>query len=67
MERITIAFVEPHIEIGGSNRVLWKLVRGLDKDKFRPVLCWLYGLGQLGEQLQAEGYHIYHHLIQEKI
>jgi len=66
MEKVTIAFVEPNLEIGGSERTLFNLIRGLDKAKFRPVLCCLYGLGPLGEQLQAEGYHIYHDLIDTK-
>lgn len=66
MEKVTIAFVEPNLEIGGSERTLFNLIRGLDQDKFRPVLCCLYGLGPLGEQLQAEGYRVYHDLIRTK-
>ncbi len=66
MEKITIAFVEPNLSIGGKERNLYYLIRGLDKDKFRPVLCCLYGLGPWGEQLQAEGYHTYHDLIHTK-
>lgn len=66
MEKITIAFVEPSLEIGGAEHIICSLIRGLDKDKFRPVLCCLYGLGQLGQQLQAEGYQTYHNLMPTK-
>jgi glycosyltransferase involved in cell wall biosynthesis len=66
MEKVTIAFVESSLSSGGSHRTLFNLIRGLDKDKFRPVLCCLYGPGPLGERLQAEGYHLYHDLIHTK-
>ena len=64
MDKITIAFVHHSVKRGGgSEQVLYDIILGLDKDKFRPVLCCLYGLGELGKQLQAEGYQTYQHLV----
>lgn len=66
MEKITIVFVQPTLKVGGSERTLFSLIRGLDEDRFRPVLCCLYGLGPLGEQLEAEGYQVHHDVIHTK-
>jgi len=66
MDKVTIAFVQPSLPVGGSEKILCDLIRGLDKDKFRPVVCCLYGPGPLGAQLEAEGYRVYHDLIRTK-
>jgi glycosyltransferase involved in cell wall biosynthesis len=66
MEKITIVFVQPTLKIGGSERTLFSLIRGLDANRFRPVLCCLYGLGPLGEQLEAEGYPVHYDVINSR-
>lgn len=66
MEKITIVFVQPTLKIGGSERTLFSLIRGLDENRFRPVLCCLYGLGPLGEQLEAEGYPVHYDVIHSR-
>jgi glycosyltransferase involved in cell wall biosynthesis len=60
--RTNLLFVENDMTFGGSERVLLNLIRGLDRQRFRPVLCCLYGLGEFGEQLRDEGYQVYHDL-----
>ncbi len=66
MEKINILFVQNTMGIGGSERAMADLIRGLDRDRFRPVLCCLYGLGPFGEELQAEGYEVYYDLVSAK-
>ncbi len=67
MRKITIAFVHHRLRLGGgSEQVLYDLIHGLDKERFRPVLCCLYDLGELGEQLRAEGCDTYQDLIRSK-
>jgi glycosyltransferase involved in cell wall biosynthesis len=67
MEKITIAIVENTlVRGGGSERVLYDLIHGLDKKRFRPVLCCLYRPGELGEQLRAEGYRVYQNIVEMK-
>ncbi len=67
MRKITIAFVHHTLKRGGgSEQVLYDLIHGLDRERFRPVLCCLYGLGELGEQLKAEGCDTYQNLIRSK-
>src|SRR5215471_420273 len=67
MAKITIVIVENTlVRGGGSEQVLYDLIRGLDKQRFRPVLCCLYGPGELGERLRSEGYHVYQNIIHTK-
>lgn len=65
--RMTIVVVHHTMKRGGgSEQVLYDLIHGLDKKRFRPVLCCLYGLGELGEQLRAEGCHTYQNIVRTK-
>ena len=67
MKKITIVLVENTMKRGGgSEQVLYDLIHGLDKQRFRPVLCYLYGPGELGEQLQSEGCHVYQNIVHTK-
>lgn len=40
---------------GGSERVIYDLLRGLDRERFRPSLICLYDLGEWGEELRSRG------------
>ncbi len=64
MDKITIVFVHHTVKRGGgSEQVLYDIIHGLDRERFRPVLCCLYGLGELGRQLQDEGCVTYQNLV----
>ena len=58
--RITIAFVENRLRLGGgSEQVVHDVIRGLDPNRFRPVLICLHELGELGESLASDGVKTY--------
>ncbi len=65
--KIRVCFLETSLRIGGTETVVSQLMRRLDKKKFSPVLCCLYGPGVLGEQLVKEGYSVYHDLAQNRL
>jgi len=45
--------------IGGTEKLVYDMVRHYDKHVISPVVCCLDEFGELGEQLQQEGYQIY--------
>ena len=58
--KITIAFVENRLRLGGgSEQVVYDVIRGLDPNRFRPVLICLHELGELGESLANNGVKTY--------
>ncbi len=65
--KIRVCFLETSLRIGGTETVVSQLMRRLDKKKFSPVLCCLYGPGVLGERLIEEGYAVYHSLAQNRL
>lgn len=55
-ERIRVWFVRTALDaIGGAERMIAKVMRGLPKDRFDVTAVWLYEVGVHGEQLQREG------------
>jgi glycosyltransferase involved in cell wall biosynthesis len=67
MDRITIVVVHHTMKRGGgSEQVVYDMFHGLDRQRFRPVLCCLYGLGELGAQIKSEGFTTYEHVIRSK-
>lgn len=48
---------------GGSEQVVYDLLHRLDKNEFRPLLICMFGLGELGRQLKAEGCQTYEHVV----
>lgn len=60
MSRIRVWFVRTALDaIGGAERVIAKVMRGLPKDRFDVAAVWLYEAGVHGEQLQREGIRTY--------
>lgn len=56
MSRIRIWFVRTALDaIGGAERMIAKVMRGLPQDRFEVTAVWLYEPGAHGEQLQHEG------------
>jgi glycosyltransferase involved in cell wall biosynthesis len=54
------------LNVGGTEKHIFQLVTTLNKNKFNPIVCCLYDLGPLGEQLSSLGYHVYHNVIKNK-
>jgi glycosyltransferase involved in cell wall biosynthesis len=47
------------LAIGGTEKLVYDIVHRLDKRIVFPVVCCLDEFGQLGEELQQEGYQLY--------
>ncbi|BCW97015.1 MAG: glycosyltransferase [Fimbriimonadales bacterium] len=52
--------------IGGAERVISQVMRGLPRPEFEPVGVWLYGAGAYGEALEKEGVRTYRGLGQSR-
>ncbi len=57
--RKNILFIADDFSEGGAARVVYELILGLDKSKYRPELCCLDAVGSLGEKLRAEGIEVH--------
>jgi len=59
----SILLLESKFVIGGSGRITYDVVRRLDGQRYRPVLCTLYEPGEVGEWFIRDGYRFYSRLI----
>ena len=59
---ITVLFLETSLGMGGSEKVWLKLIRLIDRNRFRPIVCCLYRRGALGAHLFQEGVCVYQSL-----
>ena len=59
---IPVLFLETSLRVGGTETVLTHLMRRMDRQRFRPVLCCLYEPGPLGTQLILENREVVHSL-----
>ena len=65
---IKVAVVHHSMKLGGgSEKVIYDLLHGIDRSEFQPVLICMYGLGELGEQLRDQGCHTYEHIAGKKL
>lgn len=56
---LTILFLNDYLHgMGGAERNLIQLLNGMDKSRFRPIVCCLSG-GQLASELKEKGHEIY--------
>ena len=53
---IRIGFVQAWLTVGGAERLVDDLVRGLDPAEFAPVVIHLFTPGAIGERLAADGW-----------
>src|SRR5262249_58335280 len=58
-ERTTVLYVIWSLQTGGAERVVADLARGLDRARFRPMVCCLNFKGRLAEDLEAEGIPVF--------
>ncbi|PYQ42804.1 MAG: hypothetical protein DMF77_11730 [Acidobacteria bacterium] len=54
-EKINVLYVIWSLQTGGAERVVAELARGLDRARFRPMVCCLNFKGRLADELEAEG------------
>lgn len=53
--KTSILYVVPQLVVGGAERQLCELLRKLDKDRFRPVVCCIKGKGFFFQELEKHG------------
>ena len=61
--RSSILLLESKFGLGGSERITYDVVRRLNVQRYRPVLCTLYEPGEVGEWFIRDGYRFYSRLI----
>jgi sugar transferase (PEP-CTERM/EpsH1 system associated) len=54
-ERISVFYVIWSLQMGGAERVVAELARGLDRARFRPVVCCLNFKGHLAAEVEGQG------------
>lgn len=59
---ITVLFLETSFRVGGTEMSLSRLIQGLDRCRFRPLLCCFYGRGALGEKMKNAGVPVHENL-----
>ena len=59
----SILLLESKFALGGSERITYDVVRRLNVQRYRPVLCTLYEPGEVGEWFIRDGYRFYSRLI----
>lgn len=47
------------LTIGGTEKLVYDIVRRVDKQTVAPIICCLDEFGHFGERLQAEGFQVY--------
>ncbi|RWX48963.1 Glycosyltransferase involved in cell wall bisynthesis [Candidatus Electrothrix marina] len=52
--KINVLFVIIHMEMGGSEHLVWDLIRNLDRSVFRPHVAWFYQEKPLQEFLDLD-------------
>ncbi|MEX2159799.1 MAG: glycosyltransferase [Dehalococcoidia bacterium] len=55
MERLTVLLLVNDLRVGGAERQVVELARGLDRARFRPIVATLYGGQPLEEELRGSG------------
>ena len=57
-EKLSVLYIIWSLEIGGAERVVVNLAKGLDKSKFVPLVCCLNEKGALAQELEKEGVRV---------
>ena len=57
--KIKILYTIPNFDTAGSGKVVYDLVRGLDKDKFSPEICCFHSKGAFFKEISALGVPIH--------
>lgn len=62
---LRVMFLITSMPVGGAEVLLVNLIRGLDRERFVPLLCCMKDLGPLGEEMAAE-VPAFHDIIRNK-
>ena len=55
---VRVAFLQASLGVGGAERLVQSLMRGLDRERFATAAVNLYSPGPVGEQLFADGFEV---------
>ena len=68
MKKINIVFLLLSLKVGGTEKHLLNLISNLNKNKFNPVICCLFKLGEIGKMLlnNKEKITVYHNMMKSK-
>lgn len=68
MKKTNILFLMMSLDVGGSEKHVFDLVSHLNEEKFNPVICCIYNLGQIGMNLSKDkkGIKIYKDIAKNK-
>ena len=59
MKKLKLLIVIHSLEVGGAEGQVFELAKGLDKDRYQPIVCALTGKsGAYIDRLRAEGIHV---------
>ena len=59
MSKIKILYTIPNFKTAGSGRVIYDLVKGLDKEKFAPEICCFHSEGKFFKEIESLGVPIH--------
>ena len=63
----TVLFLETSFRVGGTEMSLSRLIQGMDRSRFRPMLCCFYERGPLGEKMKNAGVTVYENLARGRL
>jgi glycosyltransferase involved in cell wall biosynthesis len=55
---INVLYIIWSLDLGGAERVVINLAKGLDKDRFNPMVCCLNEQGKFADELEKEGIRV---------
>lgn len=59
MQEVKILYLITELEMGGAQQALFRLLSGLDRERFQPVVACLYnGRGEVGRQITQLGIRV---------
>jgi glycosyltransferase involved in cell wall biosynthesis len=58
--RTRVVLFTPVLEVGGVERNVERLARGLDRTRFEPIVAWCSRWGAIGDRLQLAGVPVVH-------
>jgi len=58
MAKIKIIYLITGLKTGGTEIILYKLLKRLDKEKFEPLVISITPIGEIGEKIKKEGFKV---------
>ena len=54
-KKIKILYLITGLKVGGAERVLYDIVKNLNKERFQPVVISIISIGKVGKEIQKLG------------